>query len=191
MVTDSVNLENDEFGYSCYVIVAPAPSELTEPLLEIERAAGQERAKIPAHVTVKGTMYGVTSLDGLIDEIRKVTVRHNLISLGTAGMALTNWTNDSVIMGFVVNPEIQALHDDLMSSIAPLGKSAYPDDPYKAHMSIVNQVGVEGAEIAKGLLTDIDFGDSLSFGVIDLMARRGPGWGGTWHRLERFELSAG
>ncbi|MBT7004751.1 MAG: hypothetical protein HOA06_08525, partial [Chloroflexi bacterium] len=56
MVNPSTHLENDEFGYSCYTIVIPAPPELTEPLLEIERAAGQKRAKIPAHVTVKGTL---------------------------------------------------------------------------------------------------------------------------------------
>ena len=43
-------------------IVIPAPPGLTEPLLEIERAAGQARAKIPAHITVKGTLYGISSL---------------------------------------------------------------------------------------------------------------------------------
>jgi hypothetical protein len=189
MVIDSAELENDEFGYSCYTIVVPAPPELTEPLLEIERAAGQERAKIPAHVTVKGTLYGIASLDGMIDEIRKVTARHEPIALGTAGMDIIG-PDHSVIIGFVVNPEIQALHDDLMRNIAPLGKPAYRDDPYKTHMSIVNQVGVEGAEIAKRLLADIDLGDSISFGVVDLMGRDGPGWGGTWHCLERFELGS-
>jgi hypothetical protein len=66
MVNPSTHLENDEFGYACYTIVAPAPSELDGPLLDIEKAAGQERAKIPAHVTVKGTFYDIKSLDNLL-----------------------------------------------------------------------------------------------------------------------------
>ena len=189
MVIDSAELENDEFGYSCYTIVAPAPPELTKPLLDIETAAGQSRAKIPAHVTVKGTLYAVTSLEGMIDEIRVVTARHEPFGLGTQGMELMG-PDHSVIIGFQVNPSIQGLHDDLMTHIAPLGKPAYPDDPYRAHMSIVNQVGADGAAIAKGLLDDIDFGSELSFGVIDLMGRDGPGWGGIWHRIEQFELGS-
>jgi hypothetical protein len=187
MAIDSTELENDQFGYSCYTIVASAPPELTEPLLDIETAAGQDRAKIPAHITVKGTLYGIASLDGMIDVIRSVTVRHKPFVLSTDGMELV-WPGNSVILGFPVNPSIQALHDDLVTHIAPLGEPAYRDDPYNVHMSIVNQVGVDGAVIAKGLLDDIDFGSELSLGVIDLMGRDGVAWGGTWKRIERFEL---
>ena len=46
MAVNSTCLENDKFGYACYTIVAPAPEELAGPLLEIERTADQERAKI-------------------------------------------------------------------------------------------------------------------------------------------------
>ncbi len=187
MVIDSAELENDEFGYSCYTVVAPAPPELTEPLLAIERAAGQERAKIPAHVTVKGTLYGIASLDGMINEIRSIADRHKPFLLSAEGMKLVG-PDHSVIVGFETNPEIQALHDELVSRIAPLGKPAYRDDPYGVHMSIVNQVGTDGADIARGLLDDIDFGDGLNVSAIDLMGRDGVGWGGTWHRIERFAL---
>lgn len=189
MVIDSAELENDQFGYSCYTIVAPAPPALTEPLLEIERVAGQERAKIPAHVTVKGTLYGIASLDGMIDEIRSVVGRHEPLLLSTDGMKLVG-PDHSVIVGFQVNPEIQALHDDLMANIAPLGKPAYPDDPYMVHMSIVNQVGVEGAKVARSMLEDVDFGEALAINEIDLMGRDGVAWGGVWKRLERFKLGS-
>jgi hypothetical protein len=96
-----------------------------------------------------------------------------------------------VILGFTVNPEIQSLHDDLMAYIGPLGNSAYPDDPYRSHMSIVNEVKPEGVEIAKSRLAKIDLGEKLRFGSIDLMARDGLAWGGVWKRVERFELGAG
>ncbi|MCH8230849.1 MAG: 2'-5' RNA ligase family protein [Chloroflexi bacterium] len=187
MTNPSTYLENDEFGYSCYTIVIAAPPDLTERLLAIERSAGQERAKIPAHVTVKGTFYGIASLDGLIDEIRTITTRHEPFVLGTEGMALIG-PGGSVILGFPVNPEIQTLHDDLVTNISPFGKPAYQDDPYRVHMSIVNEVKPEGVEIARTQIGEIDFGGGLVVDSIDLMARDGVAWGGVWHRLETFRL---
>jgi hypothetical protein len=187
MAINSTNLENDKFGYACYTIVAPAPDALAAPLLDIEHAAGQERAKIPGHVTVKGTFYDIESLDGLLSAIRSVAGQHHPVELGTSGMDI--WESEhSVILGFKVNPEIQALHDDLMSNIGPLGNSAYPDDPYRSHMSIVNEVQPEGVATARSMINDLDLGESLRFETIDLMARDGVAWGGTWKRLERFEL---
>jgi hypothetical protein len=189
MTINSTNLENDQFGYACYTLVAPAPSELVESLLDIEKAAEQERAKIPAHVTVKGTFYDIKSLDNLLEAIHSVAGAHQPINLDTAGME--TWELEhSVILGFVVNHEIQALHDDLMAQIGPLVKSAYPDDPYRPHMSIVNEVKPEGVAIAKQQIDDIDLGDRLRFGDIDLMGRDGVAWGGVWKRLARFQLGA-
>ena len=190
MVNPSTHLENDEFGYACYAIVAPAPSELAGPLLDIEKAAGQERAKIPAHVTVKGTFYDIKSLDNLLEVTRSFARPHQPINLDTAGMEISE-SEHSVKLEFVVNPEIQVLHDDLMTQVGPLGKSAYPDDPYRSHMSIVNEVKPEGVAIAKQHLDEIDLGDHLRFEAIDLMGRDGVAWGGVWKRLERFELGAG
>jgi len=190
MAIDSTNLENDQFGYSCYTIVAPAPDYLAAPLLDIEHAAGQERAKIPGHVTVKGTFYDIESLEGLFDTIRTVASRHQPISLATSGMDI--WESEhSVILGFKVNQEIQALHDDLMAQVGPLGKSAYPDDPYRTHMSIVNQVKPEGVEIARTRIAELDLGEQLDFTGIDLMARDGVAWGGKWRRIEQFTLGQG
>ncbi|MDP6666278.1 MAG: 2'-5' RNA ligase family protein [Dehalococcoidia bacterium] len=187
MTIQSTNLENDEFGYSCYTIVIPAPPDLTEQLLAIEHAAGQERAKIPAHVTVKGTFYGIESLDGLIEEIRNVTARHHPFTLGAEGMEPI-WPGTSGVLGFPVNPAIQALHDDLVANISPLGKPAYRDDPYRVHMTIVQEVTPEGAEIARNRVAAIDLGDGLAVDSVDLMARDGVAFGGVWRRLERFRL---
>jgi hypothetical protein len=189
MVNPSTHLENDEFGYACYTIVIPASTSLAGPMLEIEHAAGQERAKIPAHITVKGTIYGIESLDGLIEGIRNVTNRHAPFVLDVAGKELIG-PDDSVILGFPVSTEIQALHDDLVKNIAPLGKPAYRDDPYRVHMSVVNEVKPEGVEIAKKMVGEIDFGEGIQVGAIDLMARDGVAWGGVWKQVERFELAS-
>ena len=95
---------------------------------------------------------------------------------------------NSVILGFPVSAEIQALHDDLVKNIAPLGKPAYKDDPYRVHMSVVNEVKPTGVEIAKKMVTEIEFGKGIQVDAIDLMARDGVAWGGVWKRIERFEL---
>ena len=183
----STYLENDEFGYSCYVLVIPAPERFAPALLDIEKTAGQELSKIPSHVTVKGTFYAIESLDGVLDAIRQVAARHAPFSLSFVGREFVG-LDHSVILGFPGNPQIQALHDDLMANIAPLGKPAYPDDPYRVHMSIVNEVGSPGVEIARKELEKIDLGDEMQIDAFDLWARDGVAWGGTWKRLERFEL---
>jgi hypothetical protein len=190
MVNPSTHLENDEFGYSCYAIVSPAPPSLAAPLLGIESAAGQQRAKIPAHVTVKGTLYAIASLNGMIEAIRDVVRQHKPFVVGVEGMEILD-SEHSVKLSFPANPQIQALHDDLVARISPLGKPAYKDDPYRVHMSIVNEVQPEGVAIAKSKVAEIDFGDGMQMDSVDLWARDGVAWGGTWHRLERFELSAG
>lgn len=189
MTNPSTYLENDEFGYSCYTIVIPAPPELAKRLLAIELAAGQERAKIPAHVTVKGTFYGIDSLDGLIDEIRNIADRHAPFILSSEGMELIG-PDSSVILGFPVNPEILALHDDLVASISPLGKPAYRDDPYRVHMSIVNEVSPDGVEIARSQVVEVDLSGGMAVDTIDLMARDGVAWGGVWKRLDQFRLGS-
>jgi 2'-5' RNA ligase len=186
-MVDSTHLENDKFGYSCYTIVAPAPDRLTDPLLAIEHASGQERAKIPGHVTVKGTFYGIESLESLLESIREVAKRHEPFDLATEGFDV--WESEhSLILGFKVNTLIQALHDDLMADIGPLGNSAYSDDPYRSHMSIVNEVSPNGVEIAKAELAKVDLGEQLRFDSVDLMARDGVAYGGVWKRVERFRL---
>jgi 2'-5' RNA ligase len=187
MIIKSTFLENDEFGYSCYTIVLPAHPDMTEKLLEIESAAGQTIAKIPAHITVKGTLYGIPSLEGMIELIRTIAKRHQPFRLGVQDWELFD-SEHSVILGFTVNTEIQALHDDLVANIAPLGKPAYYDDPYRVHMSIVNEVEPEGVVIARDQIAQVDFGAGLQLGTIDLMARDGMASGGVWKRLERFEL---
>ncbi len=97
-------------------------------------------------------------------------------------------SDNHVILGFPVNPEIQALHDDLVANISPLGKPAYRDDPYRLHMSIVNEVSPEGAEIAQSQVAEVDLGYGIKVDAIDLMVRDGVAWGGVWKCLERFGL---
>ena len=46
--------------------MATAPSELIEPLLDIEKLVDEDRVKIPGHVTDMGIFYDIRSRDNLL-----------------------------------------------------------------------------------------------------------------------------
>ena len=171
MPIDSSQLENDRFGYSCYTLVVPMPSELTARLDRIERAAGQKRAKIPAHITVKGTIYGIDSLDSLIAKASAVVSHHRAFVLELNDAEL-RWSDErgSGFLFVPVTPPLQALHDDLVKAIAPLGKPAYQDDPYGAHLTLVQEVDAVGLAEAKNLASALDWGSSIEVEFVDVIS---------------------
>jgi 2'-5' RNA ligase len=188
MATTSEHLQNDSFGFACYILVIPAPDRVRVKCDEIERAAGQTRAKIPAHVTVKGTMYGIESLQALRDAAREVVGAHHAFFL-SFDRAEPHWSEDTGVLRLSVNPEIKALHHALVAGISPLGRPAYRDDPYRAHMTFVQNVTPEGLAIAREMVAASDFGAGFDVAHVDLMGREGPAWGGRWKLIERFGLA--
>src|SRR6266498_3307703 len=83
---------NDSFGYSCYTVVLPAPPEIVAKGNRIERESGMSRAKIPAHITVKGTFHGITSLEEAQRIIRSITEKTAPFQVSFAG-ATSYWRN--------------------------------------------------------------------------------------------------
>ena len=72
------NQPNDRFGYSCYSLVLIAPEDTIAKVNAIKRDSGMTIAHIPAHITIKGTFYGIESLDTLKQTIRSITNNTNL-----------------------------------------------------------------------------------------------------------------
>ncbi len=72
------NQPNDRFGYSCYSLVIIAPEDIIAKVNAIKRDSGMTIAHIPAHITIKGTFYGIESLDNLKQTIRSITNNTNL-----------------------------------------------------------------------------------------------------------------
>ncbi len=183
----SDNLPDDQFRYSCYALVIPIPDNLRAQMNEIERQAGQERAKIPAHITVKGTFHGIESLDGVMDTVRAVTGKTSPVFITFNG-AETHWSDSSGFLNLPIPPELQALHDALVAEVSPLGETVYTDDPYRAHMTIIQEVTPEGLNTARRMFEEIEFDEGFLADSVELMARSGPAYGGQWHMIQRFPL---
>lgn len=188
MAIESTYLENDRFGYSCYVVALPASDELTKQLSVIEKEAGQTRAKIPSHITVKGTFYEPVSLTDVLESVDRVAAAFGRIILPSAGNEVYG-TEKSAGFRFIPTDDIQSLHDQLVAAIEPVSKSAYVDDPFRCHISIVDTVRLSGVERAVELGRQIVLPEALEFPFLDTYGRDGNATDGAWKRLSRIELA--
>ncbi|MBI4218988.1 MAG: 2'-5' RNA ligase family protein [Chloroflexi bacterium] len=184
----STNLTNDRFGYSCYAFVFPAPPDIAGKVAAIERASGMTRAKIPAHVTVKGTFHEIKDLDQVRALARGIIKGTGRFWISFEASALES---DSAGAGLAVEirPEMERLHDALVTAFRPIATTVYPDDPYKPHMTFYQDATEDGVKSAAALASRTEFGRGFEATVVDLMGRRGPAFGGRWELIERFPLS--
>lgn len=177
----------DSFGYSCYAVVLPAPPEIVAKCVPIERASGMTRAKIPAHITVKGTFYGIASLEEVQQRIRAITARTAAFEIRFAG-ATSYWGETVGWLAVPAPPALQALHDALVAALRPLGTQAYDEDPYEPHLTYAQDVPSGGLARVQEMVAETDFGEGFRAEAIELMGRRGPAYGGKWLVIERFPL---
>lgn len=187
-IPNADNLANDRFGYACYALVLPADETITALTQRIEAAAGMTRAKIPAHITVKGTFYAIDDLDEVKRRVQAITQRTPAFTIPLAE-AKSAWGARGGGLGVPLTPPLQALHDALVAEIAPLGSPAYQDDPYRPHMTYVQDVSAQGLARARELAEQTDFGPLFTAQSVDLMGRSGPAYGGQWQRIARFTLN--
>lgn len=187
-IPNADHLEDDAFGYSCYALVLPAQESIRTAADAIERAAGMTRAKIPAHITVKGTFYAIASLDEVKARVATITGQTPALEIPLAG-AQAHWGTNGGGLRVVATSALQTLHDALVAAIAPLGKPAYQDDPYRPHMTFVQDVTPEGLATAQSLVAATDLGPVFRADFVDLMGRQGKAHGGQWLCIQRFALA--
>ena len=77
--------------------------------------------------------------------------RHEPFPLVTSDMQIRK-SDHNVVIRFPADDQIQALYDDLVSEVSLLGKPAYVYDPYRVHMSIVNEVSPDCVETARSMI---------------------------------------
>jgi 2'-5' RNA ligase len=186
-LTYSTNLTNDRFGYSCYALVIPAPPDITARVAAIEKASGMTRAKIPAHITVKGTFHQVADLKEVRETARRVVGGIRRFRISFEG-ATVKGDAEGAGLAVPVSTDLQQLHDRLVAAFKPLVETVYPDDPYGPHMTFYQEAPVDGVELARALVEKTDFGTGFEATAVDLMGRRGPAYGGKWELIERFVL---
>ena len=182
-----VNQPNDQFGYSCYALVIPASADLTAQVEELRNAVGVTVASIPAHVTVKGTFFSIESLDEVKARVRAITDASAPFFISFAD-AEVHWWKDVAALTVPVTPPLQALHDALVASVAPLGLPAYRDDPYVVHMTLVYNPAPDRVDFAKARINQLALDEGFHAQAVHLMGRVGPRVGGAWQVVERFTL---
>lgn len=178
---------DDRFGYGCYALVIPASPQIAATCARLERGAKMTRAKIPAHVTVKGTFINIDDLSLVRERTRAITDQVVPFDIPFAG-AQSVWWDTGGALAVLVTPDLQALHDALVAAIAPLGQPAYQDDPYRPHMTYVQSISPEALQWVRAQVAEMDFGAGFRAEFVDLMGRKGPAEGGAWHTIERFPL---
>ena len=181
------NQPNDSFGYSCYTLIILASDGIMAKGQEIEQKSGMTRAKIPAHITVKGTFYGIESIEDVKHIIRSITEKTPTFQISFEG-AVSHWWDSGGALAVPVSAELQTLHDALVEALSPLGTPAYQDDPYRPHMTYVQSMLPGGLGKAKELVGKMDWGDGFQARAVDLMGRIGPAEDGRWTLVESFPL---
>jgi 2'-5' RNA ligase len=188
---DSRTLPNDRFGYSAYALVAHAAPEQVRAVAELRKAIGQARAVIPAHVTVRGTFYGIESLEEMRGLLRGTAAG---LEPGEVEFSPDGWrfhTDDAghhCAMPCATTPALLALHETFDSVIRPRSEDAYGSG-YRAHMTLCQDCSGEQIQKAEALVAPLDIGTGFSFGSVELMGRVGPAFGGEWRLIESFPLA--
>lgn len=193
-MTDPATLANDRFGYSVYALVAHASPEQVRLVAEVREAVGQARAVIPAHVTVRGTFYGIDSLEEMRGLLRETAagLEPARVEFGPHGWKIHTGDGDhhGCVMPCVTSPSLRSLHETFDAVIGPRSRDGYGAAGYRAHMTLCQDCTREQVERAMALVADLDVGTGFGFGSVELMGRDGPAFGGEWSLIESLPLTA-
>lgn len=191
-MTDPRTLPNDRFGYSVYTLVAHASPEQVRMVAQVREAIGQERAIIPAHVTIRGTFYGIDSLAELCGLLRETAAEQQPMQVefspGGWTFGSDNGDRRTCVLPCETTPALLSLHETFEAVIKPRSANAYGHG-YRAHLTLCQDCTNEQIQHAKTLLARLDIGAGFTFSSVELMGRVGPAFGGQWSPIESFPLA--
>jgi 2'-5' RNA ligase len=191
-MTDPRTVPNDRFGYSVYALVAHASPEQVRLVAEVREAVGQVRAVIPAHVTVRGTFYGIGSLDELRRLLRQAAAgsEPTRVDFSSDGWKLHTGDGDryGCVMPCVTSRALRSLHETFDAVIRPLSQDGYGDG-YRAHLTLCQDCTREQVQQAMTLVAGRDIGTGFRVDSVELMGRIGPAFGGEWMLIESIPLT--
>lgn len=172
-------------------LVARASEEQVRLVADARKAIGQERAVIPAHVTIRGTFYGIESLEEMRRLLRDTAADQQPSQVDFSPDGWTFVTGEghrhTVIIRCATTPALLALHDTFDAVITPRSKNAY-EDGYRAHLTLCQDCTDDQIRQAKALVTRLDVGTGFRFNSVQLMGRVGPAFGGEWRLIESLPL---
>lgn len=193
-MTDPRTLPNDRFGYSVYTLVSHASPDQVRLVAEVREAVGQVRAVIPAHVTVRGTFYGISSLDEMRGLLRRTAADSapTRVEFSSSGWKLHTDDGDryGCVMPCVTSPALRSLHETFDAIIRPRSQDGYGDG-YRAHLTLCQDCTHDQVQRAMTLVADRDIGIGFGVDSVELMGRIGPAFGGEWTLIESLPLALG
>ena len=190
MPVDASDRPNDRFGYSVYATVALAAPDQVAKVRKVREAIGLKRATIPAHVTVRGTFYGVQNFDELAGLLRNLAFSQKPLRIEFSG-GWEFWVqSDGRGIGWrkvMATVELRALNKTFDGVIRPRSNNAYPDE-FLPHLTLCQDCDETQIAEAKRLAESLDIGSGFDCKEVTLMGRVGPAHGGRWVTVESFPL---
>jgi len=180
---------NDRYGYALYGFVLMANPEQQAAVLHLRDMAGNRRSMIPGHVTVKGPVCEIPSLDEIKGIVRGIAAM-------AAPFAVVFSKERRHRDGFCAlriekTPELVRVHNALYNALDPIVTHAYsPEagDDYHPHMTLFHEPDPTLEAGAHRLADVLDLGAGFTAKSIHLMGHVGPPYRGQWVVVQEFPL---
>ena len=192
---DPYTLSNDSFGYSCYAVIIYATPEQQALVQEIRDAVRVRRSMLPAHVTVKGPICEIPSIDEVQRAIGKVAESSGPIDVKLkGGPAARRFSSGEVaaLQPIRTTDDLAEVHRKLLEAINPIATNAYSLDAtgeYHPHLTIYHEPEPEFEERGSELLEGLDIGSSFTAESLHLAAHSGTPFRGEWESLSEHRLT--
>lgn len=193
--TDTAELSNDQFGYSVYSFVLVADPAQQRAVQEVRDAVRNQRSMLPAHVTAKGGVSEIPSLEAVqavLDEIGSVTPK---LWVGFAGGPHVRRSRDGTVISTLpieVTPELSALHEALLRELDPISSTAYRLDmtgEYHPHLTIYHEPLPELESHGEELMETFDIGAGFEATELSFVGHVGTPYRGEWKLISTHKLS--
>lgn len=185
---DANALPNDKFGYRIYGVMAHLPDEQAAAVRRFHHAIGADSLATRPHCSVHN-FYGPDDLDDVRRRLGEVATRHRPFT-ATIDLDRLNWWGTAITYIIESAPQLMALHDDVVASLADAVQLIYPaDSPYHPHSTILLEGSEDEIERAREAVADLRLEPEFPVESFELIGRIGPSRGGEYRVLESFPLT--
>lgn len=184
--TDPYSLSNDTHGYAVYGFILIASVGQQAAVQEIRDAVRNQRSMLPAHVTVKGPVCDIPSIEEaqeILDQAAGETPALRVMFDGRPRLHRSRAGEVSAMMPIVVTPELAGLHERLLKALDPVSTTAYPLDAtgeYRPHLTIYHEPLPEFEAHGEELLKTLSIGDGFDATEVYLVGHAGTPFRGEW-----------
>ncbi len=188
------SLSNDEHGYLVYGFVLYASQEQRDAVQAVRDAVKVRRSMLPAHVTVKGPICDVPSIDAVQAAVDEVAPSTEPLEVGFDGRPYPKTTQNGEVIGLqsiVTSPELVDVHSRLIEALNPVSATAYfgeKDGIFSPHLTVYHEPEPELEQHGESLLQELAIGDGFTADRISFSGHVGRPFRGEWKLLSEHRL---